>query len=85
MTSHFKRNSSGRRGGSRTFFPSSSPTIITRGPLRRSGNGEGAPHRHHLQQEPCEVLQGPTSGLWCWGPIHETYTLESGRTRSRVH
>ena len=36
MTSHFKRNSSGR-----TFFPSSSPTIITRGPLRRSGNGEG--------------------------------------------
>ena len=38
MTSHFKRNSSGR--GSRTFFPSSSPTIITRGPLR-SGNGEG--------------------------------------------
>ena len=39
MTSHFKRNSS---GGSRTFFPSSSPTIITRGPLRRrSGNGEG--------------------------------------------
>ena len=35
MTSHFKRNSS-----SRTFFPSSSPTIITRGPLR-SGNGEG--------------------------------------------
>ena len=36
MTSHFKRNSS-----SRTFFPSSSPTIITRGPLRRSGNVEG--------------------------------------------
>ena len=61
MTSHFKRNSSEQRPPrwQQNLFPFFTHDHYVRAtpPLRQR---RGAPHRHHLQQEPCEVLQGPT-------------------------
>ena len=84
MTSHFKRNSS------RTFFPSSSPTIITRGPLRRSGNGEALHtaiicnksrarcYRDRRDVRPL-VLGSSSRNL------HPRVGADAGGARSRVH